>query len=322
MDNIRIAYKKARRNKVRSYGVRLFDMDTENNLVQIQRELMDGSYTTGEYHVFKIYEPKEREISRLDFKHRVVHHAVMNILEPIWVNVFTFDTYSCIKGRGIHQCLEKLKEALKDKPGTTYCLKIDVSKFYPSIDHEILKIIIRRKLKDQKLLILLDGIIDSAVGLPIGNYLSQFFANLQLAYFDHEVKEQIGVKYYFRYCDDMIFLSGSKEALHEILENITIKLSALKLKIKPNYQIFPVDSRGIDFLGYVARHDYILMRKSIKKAFYKKRNNETSVAAYWGWAKHCNSKNLVNTFLKNKDYEFIKRPSRKNTKIGALTLCV
>lgn len=306
MDNIRLAYKKARQNKSGSYGVRLFDLDRENNLVQIQRELMEGTYTTGEYHVFKIYEPKERDISRLDFRHRVVHHAVMNILEPIWVKVFAADTYSCIKGRGIHQGLARLKEALKDRQGTAYCLKIDVSKFYPSIDHGVLKGLLRRKLKDQKLLKLLDGIIDSAVGLPIGNYLSQFFANLQLAYFDHEVKEAIGVKYYFRYCDDMVFLSGSKGSLREILEAVTEKLSALKLKIKPNYQIFPVDSRGIDFLGYVARHEYVLMRKSIKKAFYKKRNSEASVAAYWGWAKHCDSKNLVSTLLKDKDYAFIK----------------
>lgn len=307
MDNIRLAYKKARQNKVNSYGVRIFDVDRENNLIQIQRELMDGSYKTGEYHVFRIHEPKERDISRLDFKHRVVHHAVMNILEPIWVNVFTNDTCSCIKGRGVHQCLANLKEALKDKENTTYCLKIDISKFYPSIDHDTLKIIVRKKIKDQNVLNLLDGIIDSAPGLPIGNYLSQFFANLYLAYFDHEVKEQLGVKYYFRYCDDMIFLSGSKQELHDLFTQIEERVAELKLKIKSNYQIFPIESRGIDFLGYVTRHDYILMRKSIKKAFYRKRNNEASAAAYWGWAKHCNSKNLVNTILKDKDYEFIKR---------------
>lgn len=107
-----------------------------------------------------------------------IQNAVMNIMEPIWVSIFIKNTYSCIKHRGIHEALQDVREALKDTDNTTYCLKLDIRKFYPSIDHEVLKSIIRKKIKDQKLLQLLDEIIDSAEGAPIGNYLSQFFAKM------------------------------------------------------------------------------------------------------------------------------------------------
>lgn len=146
--------------------------------------LKAGTYRTSEYSTFKIYEPKEREIFRLPYyPDRIVHHAVMNVLEPIWLSVFTADTYSCIKKRGIHAAARKLRRVIdKDKPGCAYCLKIDIRKFYPSVNNEVLKSIVRRKLKDTRLLQLLDEIIDSAEGLPIGNYLSQYLANLILTY--------------------------------------------------------------------------------------------------------------------------------------------
>ena len=301
MDNIILADKKARIHKTNSLGVRLFDKNKEANLKDIQHQLSTETYKTGEYHIFKIYEPKERSIARLDYDHRVVHHAVMNVLEEIWVSIFTKNTYSCIKGRGIHKCLSDLKIALKDIEGTKYCLKIDVSKFYPSIDRNILKIILRRKIKDVRLLQLLDEIIDSAPtekGVPIGNYLSQFFANLYLGYFDHWVKEVVGAKYYFRYCDDMVFLAATKGELHGLLVQINDYFeNELNLTVKQNYQVFPVESRGIDFIGYVAFHTHVLLRKSIKKNFAKKRKSAASVTSYMGWAKHCNSKNLVYKLL-------------------------
>src|SRR5690606_15310200 len=146
---------------------------------------------------FKVFEPKERLVYRLPyFPDRITHHAIMNVLEPIFVANLTTDTYSCIKGRGIHACANAVKKALKDVPSTKYCLKLDITKFYPSVDHEILKALLRRKFKDQDLLELLDEIIDSAPGLPIGNYLSQYLANFYLSYFDHWIKEKKRVKYY------------------------------------------------------------------------------------------------------------------------------
>ena len=137
-------------------------------------------------------------------------------MEPIWVSLFTEDTYSCIKNRGIHKAAAKVKKALKEDPEhTTYCLKMDVVKFYPSIEHDVLKMILRKKIKDQDLLWLLDLIIDSADGVPIGNYLSQYFANIVLAYFDHWLKEVKGVKYYFWYADDMV--NGKSISLLDLL---------------------------------------------------------------------------------------------------------
>lgn len=229
----------------------------------------------------------------------------MNILEPIWLSIFTKDTYSCIKNRGIHKLVNNLKKALKSDPeGTKYCLKLDIKKFYPSINHDILKQIIRYKIKDEELLQLLDEIIDSAEGVPIGNYLSQFFANLYLAYFDHWIKEILKVIYYFRYCDDITILGSSKEELHEQFLKIQEYLEVnLKLQVKPNWQIYPVEARGIDFVGYVFRHNYTRLRKSIKhnlfvkvsgqaKQFSYKKDRVAKIGSYFGWLKYCNSKHL------------------------------
>lgn len=172
--NIELADNKARKCKRTRYGVRKHDeyRELENLILHIM--LRDGTYKTSRYTTYKIYEPKERVIFRLPYyPDRITHHAIMNIMEPIWVKIFTRDTYSCIKGRGIHALLKKLRSDLnKDKQGTKYCLKMDIKKFYPSINHSILKQIIRKKLKDKYLLALLDEIIDSADGVPIGNYLS------------------------------------------------------------------------------------------------------------------------------------------------------
>lgn len=269
LENLRLADEKARKGKLHSYGVQVHDKNREANLIALHESLKNGTFKTSKYHIFKIYEPKEREIFRLPYyPDRILHHAVMNILEPVWVSVFNKDTYSCIKNRGIHACAKDVKRILKNDPdGTRYCLKIDVRKFYPSIDHEILKQVVRRKIKDCRLLALLDEIIDSVPsGVPIGNYLSQYFANLYLAYFDHWLKETKGVKYYWRYADDIVILSPNKDTLHSLLHEIRAYLhDNLKLKVKRNYQVFPVDSRGIDFLGYVFYHSHTLLRKSIKQ---------------------------------------------------------
>jgi hypothetical protein len=225
----------------------------------------------------------------------------MNILESIFVATFTADTYSCIKKRGIHAAERALKETLNDIEGTQYCLKLDIKKFYPSVDHAIMKQLLRKKIKDQDLLWLLDGIIDSADGLPIGNYLSQYFSNFYLTYFDHWLKEVKRVRYYFRYADDMVILSDNKPCLHQLLSEIRIYLQEnLKLEVKHNYQVFPVKDRGIDFVGYVFFHTHVLLRKSIKQSFarmLKRNKNPQSTASYKGWAKHCNSKNLLKKLL-------------------------
>lgn len=210
---------------------------------------------------------------------------------------------------------------------TQYCLKLDIRKFYPSIDHEILYSIIQKKIKDKWLLTLLKGIIDSAEGVPIGNYLSQFFANLYLTYFDHWIKEEVKCKYYYRYADDIVILDNNKSKLRNIL--IAIKFyfhNILKLQLKPNYQIFPTEKHGIDFVGYIFRHKHILLRKSIKTKMLRlvnlylnkkitKSTFESRMTSYRGWLKFCNSKHISNIIENTTSY----RISTWNGRLGLLT---
>lgn len=297
IENLRASEIIARRGKKKQYGVIAFDKNKEENFIKLHEMMINKTFTTSQYTTFKIFDPKERDVSRLPyFPDRIIHHAIMRPLEPLFVSNFISNTYSCIKGRGIHGGVRAIKKALKDVPGTTYCLKLDIKKFYPSVNHRILKQLIRRKIKDADLLSLLDGIIDSAPGVPIGNYLSQFFANFYLSYFDHWLKENKRVKYYFRYADDLVILSHSKEYLHQLLKDIQQYLQEhLQLTVKSNYQVFPVSARGIDFLGYVFYHTHILLRKSIKQKYARKVANGINVkskAAYKGWTQHCNAINL------------------------------
>lgn len=302
VENLNLADSIARKGKLTQPGVLKHDQNREENIQVLRQMLIGKTYKTSEYTTFPIYEPKERIIFRLPyFPDRIVHHAVMNVLEPIFISTFTTDTYSCIKKKGIHAAAAAVRIALRDIPGTRYCLKLDIKKFYPNVEHEILKQLLRRKIKDADLLWLLDGIIDSAPGLPIGNYLSQYFANFYLTYFDHWLKEQLQLKYYCRYADDMVILSDSKERLHQVLDQIRrYLLENLKLQVKNTYQVFPVRARGIDFVGYVFFHTHTLLRKSIKKSFarmLRRNKNPQSVASYRGWAMHCNSKNLLKKLL-------------------------
>lgn len=322
LENLYLADEKARKGKLRTYGVQIHDKNREANLLKLHNDLKNQAYKTSEYHIFKIYEPKEREIYRLPyFPDRITHHAIMNVLEPIWVSIFTKDTYSCIKNRGIHAAVRSLRRTLvEDEVGTRYCLKLDVKKFYPSIDHDILKQIIRRRVKDKRLLWLLDEVIDSVPdekGVPIGNYLSQYFANLYLAYFDHWLKEVKRVKYYWRYADDIVILAPNKEILHELLHETRAYLGEnLNLEVKRNYQVFPVEARGIDFLGYRFFHTHTRLRKSIKQRLFRRvgklnkrkvlptqKEYRQQICAWWGWCKHCDSNNLINKLQKSIPYD-------------------
>jgi RNA-directed DNA polymerase len=304
IENLHLADAHARKGKGHQYGVKTHIKNADNNIQALHEMLQSKSYHTSEYTTFKVYEPKERLVFKLPFfPDRIMHHAIMIILEPIFNSLFTADTYSCIKGKGIHAAANGVKKALQDKTNTQYCLKLDIKKFYPSVDHIILKQLLRKKFKDQDLLWLLNEIIDSADGLPIGNYLSQYFANFYLTYFDHWIKETMQVKYYFRYADDIVILSSNKPHLHELNFEIKSYLNTnLKLEVKGNYQVFPVEIRGIDFVGYRFYHTHTLLRKSIKKRFAKavaKHKNKNTIAAYNGWTKHCNSKNLLKKILAN-----------------------
>lgn len=314
-ENLLLADKRARRGKRKKQRqIRAFDLDRDVNIFMLRDMLLNKWYKTSQYKTFKVYEPKERLVFQLPYyPDRITHHAVMNVLEPIFVAMFTADTYSCIKGKGIHGAAKGVKRALKDREGTKYCLKLDIKKFYPTVNHDILKALLRKKFKDNDLLWLLDEVIDSAPGLPIGNYLSQYFANFFLCYFDHWIKEVKGVKYYFRYADDLVIFADNKPYLHELLAGITDYLEVnLNLIVKANYQIFPVEKRGVDFVGYRFYHTHTLLRKRIKQRFARmmaKNRNPKSLASYRGWSNHCNSYKMLKKFTHEK-FQRIKYRTR------------
>ena len=299
--NLQMADMKARKGKGYQKSIVSHDKNRGPNIINLHHTLKNHKFVTSPYQTFIIKEPKERLIYRLPYyPDRIVQHAIMIVTKPYFVSTFTSDTYSCIKGRGVHKAVYKLQNTLLDKWNTKYYLKIDIKKFYPNIDHTILKQLLRKKFKDNDLLFLLDGIIDSADGLPIGNYLSQYLANFYLAYFDHWIKEIQKVIYYFRYADDMIFFSNSKKFLHSLLHNIKDYLKEkLNLVLKPNYRIVPMYC-GLDFLGYVFYHGYTRVRKGIKQACARMVSSIptiSSIYAYIGWFCHANTINLQNKLI-------------------------
>lgn len=311
--NIELAHHNAKKGKKCYSEVKRVDKEPKKHFQMIHEMLKNKTFHNSKYEVFKKIEGgKEREIFKLPyFPDRIIHHCILQVIEPIWTKSLIADTYACIKGKGIHKGAGRLKLALKDKENTTYCLKGDIKKFYPSVDHDILKRIIRHKIKDVDLLWLLDKIIDSTDGIPIGNYLSQHFGNLYLSDFDHWMKEVQKCQYYFRYCDDFIILHKDKRLLHELRIKMEKYLDDnLRLTLKSNWQIFPIDTRGIDFLGYRFFHQYMLLRKSIaqriktkigrvKKNWKHMRPSEIifGIMSYYGWMKYANCMNLMKSIL-------------------------
>lgn len=237
MDNLRLAHKNAKKGKGWYKEVKIIDSDPEKYLTLLQDMLINKTYHTSRYETFiKRSGGKERLIYKLPyFPDRICQWAILQVIEPFLLKTFTADTYSAIPGRGIHLCFYRLKRVMQtDTLGCQYCLKLDVKKYYPSIDHSILKTQYRRLFKDKNLLWLLDEIIDSTpgdVGIPIGNYLSQYSGNLYLSSFDHWIKEVKRIKYYFRYMDDIIIFGENKSDLHKLKNDIT-EYFKVHLKLK------------------------------------------------------------------------------------------
>jgi RNA-directed DNA polymerase len=230
-----------------------FDLETE--VLQLQEELTRGVWQPRPYRVFTIYESKPRQICASDLRDRVVHHAICRVLDPVFERRLTRDTYACRRGMGSHAAVKRAQVLLR---GADYVLQCDVSKYFASIDHGILKDLYRKLVSDQRLLEVLDRIVDHPVpgyrpgcGMPIGNLTSQYFANLYLGELDHFVKERLRVKGYVRYMDDWLLLSDDKGELHRFLAEVRHFLeSRLRLTLKERaVRIAPV-SEGVTFLGF------------------------------------------------------------------------
>lgn len=319
MENLKLAHKNARKGKGWYTEVCMVDRNPEKYLTALQEQLINQTYDTSKYIVFEKQEGnKLREIYKLPyFPDRICQWALLQIIEPILTKQLVRDTYSAIPGRGVHSALKRIKRDIKmNETGTAYCLKIDVRKYYPNINHNILKSIYRRIFKDKKLLWLIDEIIDSTPGnkgIPIGNYMSQWSGNLYLSSFDHWIKAHAGVKYYYRYMDDIVILHESKEYLHELRKEIDTYLrQKLDLEVKDNWQVFPTAVRGIDFLGYRIFPDFVLLRKTTLKRMKKRvheinkhlethelmtHNQWSSLNSYNGWLLYCNSYRLQQKYI-------------------------
>jgi RNA-directed DNA polymerase len=269
-ENLLYAWRKARRGKGQSFELARFALNLEPELIALQRELESGDYTPGEYRLFTIYERKPRLIAAAPFHDRVVHHALMNLLEPLLDRTFIHDSYACRVGKGVHKAVDRYQCWARRY---AYALKMDVAQYFPSIDHGILKEKLRRRIKDRRVLKLLDRIIDTSpqgngplgyftgddlftplarrIGIPIGNLTSQFLANLYLDDLDHYVKEQLGVRAYLRYVDDMVVLDDDKMKLTDIRLAVRDRLARDRLLLHPRKAHVSPTMLGLNLLGYL-----------------------------------------------------------------------
>ncbi len=270
-----------------------FEKDLEQNIFRLHRELVDKKYKHGAYSDFYIYDPKLRHIHKATVRDRILHHAIFQVLNPIFEPTFISHSFSCRVGKGTHKGVEMLGEILrkvsKNHTKTTYALKCDVRKFFDSVDHTILTQFLRRKIKDTDTLWIMEEIIESfsgqssnlfiRKGLPIGNLTSQLFANVYMNEFDQFMKKELRVKNYVRYTDDFIVVSESEDFLKELVPKIQDFLcSYLNLELHPSKVMIGKYHRGVDFLGYVSFPHHRSLRKRTEKRMVRKLDEKIEMA--------------------------------------------
>jgi RNA-directed DNA polymerase len=256
-ENLHEAFKKAFRGSGRTQEACQFHFHLEPELLKLRDELKSNTYRPAIYRYFKTFDPKERTISVAPFRDRVVHHGIVRVLEPVFEPTFIFDSYATRKGKGTHRAV---KRAQKFMGSGFHYYKADVRKYFDSVDHDVLLGLVCRKIKDGKVLELVERIIRNSdvsrglacgKGLPVGNLTSQFFANVYLNPLDHLVKDEMGVKCYIRYMDDMVFFADSSAYLKEVMEKLKIFLKdELKLSLNPRSTFLNSRRNGLPFLGF------------------------------------------------------------------------
>ncbi len=254
-DNLILAAQKAMRGKKNKPNIAAFDFNLEYELIRLQAELNSGAYQMRPYRCFYVYDPKIRYICAADIRDRVVHHAINNIMEPLFERIFIYDSYACRKGKGSHRAVKRLQTFSRKRQ---YFFKTDIKHFFASVDHSILKALLGRMIKDQTLQKLLNRIIDHPLpgqktgkGMAIGNLTSQWWANLYLDRMDHFIKDDLGVKCYVRYMDDFIALANTKTDLHILKATVSKFLrQKLGLQLKESATFIAPVKQGIPFLGF------------------------------------------------------------------------
>jgi retron-type reverse transcriptase len=293
--NLYDAYIKARRQKRYRNEVLQFSYNLEQGIITLQRELKEKTYVVGKYRPFIIHEPKKRQIVALPFRDRIVQHALNTIIEPLFDRRMIADSFACRIGKGTHAAAKRVSYFM-GKPDNIYYLKLDVKAFFASIDRNILKNIVRKVIDDEGILWLIDAIFDSSPvpGLPIGNLMSQLFANVYLHELDHYCKNVLGIHYYVRYMDDIIILSHSKSYLRAILMSITDFISThLALELNRKTEIGRCKD-GIAFVGYriwrnlrlIKKDSLVRMKKKMRAWRSGKIQNERFLASLGSWMGH------------------------------------
>ncbi len=332
-------YRKCRRNKRSSINALRFEINAESNIIKLEQQLNKKTYRPSRCILFTAQKPKVREIFASDFKDRVIHHVLIEHLTSIWERIFIFDSYACRYGKGTHKAVVRLQSAMRciSKNGNirAYYLQLDVKDFFISIDKKILFDLVAPKIKDANIRWLAeitifsdptknylqcgDPKIHSQIppnktifgknnerGLPIGNLTSQYFANIYLNELDQFVKHELKAKHYFRYVDDFVILGTDPNQLKEFQDKIeTFLKDKLKLQLHPKRRKLLPIAAGIDFLGYIVRYDYILVRRRVInnmrtkiKQFNKSTTEENcdiqaTIASYMGHFKWANSYRLI-----------------------------
>ncbi len=270
-ENLELAFWKAQRRKSARDDVQAFRANLSGNLALLREALLCGSITFGNYRYFTIYDPKERVICAADFRERVLHHAIINVCEPVFERYQIFDSFACRKGKGLDACLERTREFCRKY---RWFLKADVHKFFDSVDHAVLLRLLSRRFKDGRLIDLFSKIIESyetcpGKGLPIGNLTSQYFANLYLGVADHLIKDAWRVPAYIRYMDDFVLFFDEKEQARSMKMQVAeLFFNELKLELNA-FQLNRTES-GLPFLSYRIFGDGLRLSQKAKRRFRRK----------------------------------------------------
>lgn len=298
IENLFMAWARFSNGKRSKADVIAFEFHLEDHLFSIRDSLLSGEYHHDPYKPFTIYDPKQRQIHKATVKDRVVHQALVNVIEPYFEHRFIHDSYSCRIGKGTHAAVDRLRGFLRrasyNNTRTVYVLKCDVKKFFASVDHSILFSFLEQRIADGQTLILLKKIIESfsaseGRGIPLGNLTSQLFANIYLHELDRYAKMSLREKYYLRYCDDFIILSESREHLLNLIQDIDLFLKTmLSLTLHPKKVFIRTWSQGIDFLGYVLMPHTTIIRPKTALRMLRKANPD-NIVSYHGVCSHADA---------------------------------
>jgi len=280
-DNLLKAFKNARDGKTTIDYVIEFEKDLEDNLFQLRNELLFHVYKPKPLKTFILHEPKTRKINKSAFRDRIIHHALCNIIQPIFERSFIFDSYANRKGKGALKAVERFhffhRKVSKNNALSAYVLKADIKHYFETVDHAIMLTLIQKKIKDQRVIWLIKRIFSNysaskiGKGMPLGNLTSQFFANVYLNELDQFVKHTLRVEYYVRYVDDFVLFHTSRKVLEEYRLKIDAFLRGkLKLELHPDKsRIIPLE-RGTEFLGLKIFYHYTRIKKKNMQKFYRK----------------------------------------------------